>query len=153
MPGILEGGRKMLKLITFLSLITVSSSYDTSHIDRQQTYCMAEAVYHEARGEPAIGQVAVAHVIMNRAESDAYPDTVCDVIRQPYQFSYDPDSGIYYGSDEWESALEAAVFAKLGIVSDPTSGALHYYAHNKVRPSWADSFKVALIINNHTFKR
>ncbi|QKV19780.1 cell wall hydrolase [Oricola thermophila] len=44
--------------------------------------CLTAALYHEARGEPREGQLAVARVILNRMRSKAYPDTVCGVVYQ-----------------------------------------------------------------------
>ena len=51
--------------------------------------CMATAIYFEARGEPMVGQVAVAQVIMSRVNDERYPDTVCDVVKQGYYYSWD----------------------------------------------------------------
>ena len=48
--------------------------------------CLALNLYHEARGEPEIGQWAVAQVTMNRAEHD--PAKVCDTVFKPRQFSW-----------------------------------------------------------------
>ena len=50
--------------------------------------CLSLALYHEARGEPLNGQRAVAEVIMNRVESNRFPDTICGVVMQPNQFSF-----------------------------------------------------------------
>src|SRR6202012_5544545 len=36
-------------------------------VSRAEQLCMAQAIYHEARGEPDQGQWAVANVIINRA--------------------------------------------------------------------------------------
>ncbi len=44
--------------------------------------CLAEAVYFEARGEAVRGQIAVAQVVLNRAFSGKYPETVCGVVYQ-----------------------------------------------------------------------
>ena len=41
---------------------------------------MANAVYGESRGEPYLGQVAVAAVILNRVTSASFPNTVSGVI-------------------------------------------------------------------------
>ena len=46
--------------------------------------CMATAIFFEARGEPMVGQVAVAQVIMHRVNDHRYPDNVCDVVKQGY---------------------------------------------------------------------
>jgi Cell Wall Hydrolase len=62
--------------------------------DTANLRCLAEAVYFEARGEPYIGQVAVAQVVLNRARSGKWPRGVCAVIAQGVergekcQFSY-----------------------------------------------------------------
>ena len=42
-------------------------------------------VYHEARGEPEVGQLAVAHVTLNRAMEER--TSIAEVVRKPYQFS------------------------------------------------------------------
>ncbi len=42
--------------------------------------CLALALYHEARGEPLVGQIAVAATILNRVASRAYPDSICGVV-------------------------------------------------------------------------
>lgn len=44
--------------------------------------CMAMNIYHEARGEPELGKVAVGHVVMNRVMDPRFPSTVCGVITQ-----------------------------------------------------------------------
>ena len=47
-----------------------------------ETFCLAEAIYFEARGESAPGQMAVGQVIINRANNPAYPRKICDVVNQ-----------------------------------------------------------------------
>jgi spore germination cell wall hydrolase CwlJ-like protein len=41
--------------------------------------CLVANSYHEARGEDALGQAAVAHVTLNRVRSPASPDSGCGV--------------------------------------------------------------------------
>jgi spore germination cell wall hydrolase CwlJ-like protein len=53
--------------------------------------CLSAAIYYEARNQPVDGQLAVAEVIMNRVQSDRYPDDACEVINQNKQFSYTHD--------------------------------------------------------------
>ena len=50
--------------------------------DLRNIKCLAMNVYHEARGEPVLGQFAVAAVTMNRVKSARYPDDVCRVVYQ-----------------------------------------------------------------------
>ncbi|MCS6760021.1 MAG: cell wall hydrolase, partial [Candidatus Devosia euplotis] len=50
--------------------------------------CLAQAIYHEARGESATGQLAVANVIVNRARSSKFPSTLCGVVYQNAEKGY-----------------------------------------------------------------
>lgn len=70
---------------------------------------MANAVYGEARGEPYIGQVAVAAVILNRVESASFPDTVYGVIFEPRAFTAVADGQIWLTPNE--TAREAVIDA------------------------------------------
>ena len=49
-----------------------------------EIYCMAEAIYFEARNQNLIGQIAVAIVVRNRMRDKRYPSTACDVVRDGY---------------------------------------------------------------------
>ena len=50
--------------------------------------CLARNIYHEARGESLQGQIAVAAVTVNRVLTKGYPSSICQVVYQPYQFSW-----------------------------------------------------------------
>ena len=49
--------------------------------------CMARAMYFESNRSSRDGMIAVGSVVMNRVESDAFPDDVCAVVGQPNQFA------------------------------------------------------------------
>lgn len=138
----------MLKIIAFIATLATP----TADIPRNQIDCIATAVYHESRGESITGQMAVAHVIMNRVNSKRYPNTPCEVVYQRKQFSFIQSARPDKESAAWGEAVEQAVFAYKGYTDDPTGGAMHYYAHNKVYPWWAESMDVSTIIGGHTFK-
>ncbi len=55
--------------------------------DKPNTYCLAKAIYFEARGQSMEGKVAVAMVVLNRLRYDGYPD-VCHVVFDKCQFSW-----------------------------------------------------------------
>jgi spore germination cell wall hydrolase CwlJ-like protein len=44
--------------------------------------CMALNIYHEAKFQSMLGQIAVGQVVMNRVEDSRFPDNVCDVVTQ-----------------------------------------------------------------------
>ena len=131
-------------------LFTLGMSIDIIQ-KREELYCGAQNIYHESRGETNLGQIAVAHVVRNRVESSRYPNTVCEVIWQPKQFSWTHDGK----SDEPKDrpAFVKAVWLHLiaNMKNDITVGALNFYAHKKVTPSWAAEKEVVLLIGNHTF--
>jgi len=79
---------KMIAVLAFIAFLSAHSSFPTpERVDRHELFCLAQAVHWEARGEPPLGQVAVAHVVLNRVRSSLFPDTVCEVVHQPRQFT------------------------------------------------------------------
>lgn len=55
----------------------------------------AKMLYRECRGvESTTEQAATLWCVLNRVDSDAYPDTLIDVLRQPAQFAYDYDTPV-----------------------------------------------------------
>ena len=125
------------------------ASTDLSEDDLE---CLVRNVYHESRGESAIGQAAVAHVTLNRVRSRAYPDTVCGVVWQKGQFSWREDgrSDRMTDLDAIGRAVDVALAASRSKIKDPTGGSMHYFAHEKVRPAWA-SGGFRFILGEHTF--
>ena len=60
----------------------VGIDVDTSKVDPEQAYCLAQNIYYEARNEDIRVQFAVASVTLNRANDPRYPNTICDVVKQ-----------------------------------------------------------------------
>lgn len=116
--------------------------------------CVAEAVYHEARGTSETSQKAVAHVVVNRSEDEDFPDDVCAVVEDGCQFSYECDgkSEAMTEPEERAEAVEAAEEVLEGEAPDPTGGAL-YYHNDTVTPDWADDFEPTRELGGHTFYR
>lgn len=125
--------------------------------------CLALNIYHEARGEPLVGRIAVAQVVRNRVESPQFPDTVCGVVKQgkyangvpvrhQCQFSWwcDGKSDKATDSTEWAKSLNIAESVILGHIPDITEGALYYHA-TSVQPYWAEHYSQIAQIDNHIF--
>lgn len=123
---------------------------DHPPIDLNQVNCLAQAVYHESRGEPLAGQEAVAHVVLNRTQTLGFPNTPCKVVYQPYQFTNIRFTNPDKNSEAWKVAVNVALAAMLDRSDDPTKGAKYFYAQNVVRPQWAKG-KQKIVIGNHTF--
>src|SRR6185437_15614301 len=62
-------------------LYALVDKFETNAPLDQETNCLATAAYFEARGESLEGQLAVAHVVMNRASSGRYPPDWCGVVK------------------------------------------------------------------------
>lgn len=122
--------------------------------------CLKEAIYHEARGEDIAGQFAVAEVILNRVDSDAYPNTVCGVVHQnahlrnACQFSYACNGRSRAMRDETARAVAAQIADILlsGAARDLTDGATHFHS-TAVRPAWSRTFERTAQIGAHIFYR
>lgn len=126
--------------------------------------CLAQAIYHEARGETATGQLAVANVIVNRARSAKFPGSLCGVIyqnadkgRYRCQFTFACD-----GRDDtpgerraWTRSLELAkkVYAEFAMgeeIGAVPSSTLYYHT-TAVRPSWSNTFNRVAVVDSHIF--
>lgn len=78
-------------------------------ITGEEREILARIVYLEARGECAEGRQAVAEVVLNRVQSDAFPDTVAEVVFQPGQFSTADDlADAEPGENEYAAVDQAA---------------------------------------------
>ena len=131
--------------------------------------CMALNMYHEAKNQSMLGQLAVGQVVMNRVEDKRFPDNVCDVVTEAVtykgtdkpvlhkcQFSWycdgqkdEPD----FDSKEWWDAKEyASIVLSVTIMLDVTEGATHYHA-TYVRPAWAKTKTKTTRIDRHIFYR
>jgi hypothetical protein len=123
--------------------------------------CLAEAVYFEARGEAVRGQVAVAQVVLNRAFSGKYPETVCGVVYQnkhrhlacQFTFACDNNKDVIREPDMWERARKIAKAMLDGQLWLPeVDKSTHYHAY-WVRPSWVNEMKKMYKTGVHTFYR
>jgi len=114
-------------------------------------YCLAEAIYFEGRGEPALGQLAIANVILNRVKSPEYPNQACLVVRN-CQFSYYCDGKNERMTDKkaFRMAEKIAFFALDTAVVGDVEHAMFYHA-DYVKPYWADKFKYLGQIGKHKF--
>lgn len=115
----------------------------------QEVELLARAVYSEARGEPFMGQVAVAAVILNRVQSPDFPNTIAGVIYQPWAITAVQDGQFWLTPNQ--AAYTAAEQALQGV--DPTMGALYYYNPITATNQWIRSRQILTGIGNHVFAK
>lgn len=126
----------------------------------EQYKCLAQAIYFEARGEPTIGQSAVAHVVLNRVRDRRYPNTICAVVFQndhrrhrcQFSFACDGQSDQAYNLTAWNKSLKVALKTLAGAIEDVTLASTHYHA-DYVAPFWASKLKPTVQFGQHLFYR
>lgn len=152
-----------VKIFVCLFVLGISSTtYAEEETDNFK--CLVEAIYHEARSEPFIGQLAVANVILERVNLAHFPNSICEVVHAGHRwkgniiknrcaFSYFCD-----GKKEWYSmdkkaidiAYDVASLAMQGVMVFSTLGATHYHA-SYVAPSWSNHLERLEQIGTHIF--
>lgn len=153
----LIGWVMVLFILSLMTIKDASASQEATEVTCDtELDCLAQVIYFEARGEIKAGQVAVAQVVLNRVHSPKFPNTIKEVVWQPYQFSYTND-GLH------ERMVDVAAKAKAynvahfvldyGQYFDSMEGADHYFAHKLVDPSWKHGMMFIARVGDHSFYR
>lgn len=125
-----------------------------SEISEQEFTCLALNIYHEARNQPIEGQLAVAHVTLNRTEAGA-PTSICEVVYRDWAFSWTRDPRKQRPPAEpqaWAVAQAVARWALADRDSDPVAGSTFFHAVT-VEPDWAPAMVRVRRIGDHVFYR
>lgn len=128
------------------------------------TLCIALAIFYEARGEPQLGQVAVAQVILNRSASRGM--NACEVLVEKGQFSFKPEryfkkqwhdggyklvldeSTLPTGKKGWENSV---ISAQLAQKQRNSMGNIEFFHAVYVQPAWGNRYRWVMRIGNHVF--
>ncbi len=121
--------------------------------------CLAVAAYYEA-GDDAVGEQAVAQVVLNRVRHPAFPKTVCGVVfagagRQTgcqFTFTCDGSLGRAPPAAAWTRAREIADAALSGFVARSVGLATYYHA-DWVVPYWRDTLDKVATVHSQIFYR
>lgn len=107
--------------------------------------CLVDNIYYEARGESFKGQILVAKTVLNRLQNKNFPNTICEIVYQPYQFSWTLEKQPEPHPVPWSRALDAA-YAAL------TYNSKVLFFHNKeANPDWAQTKQLLQVEGNHIF--
>ena len=121
---------------------------------------LAKTIYGEARGEPQVGQEAVAFTVLNRIEKRSWwGGDIIGVCKYPWQFSCwnsnDPNSATLNTMAADDSRLvpflDVARRVLTGQVQNTIGKATHYYAHYIAAPSWVSAGTFVTKIGRHLF--
>lgn len=127
----------------------LASSVPGSH----ELECLAGAIYFESKSESLKGQLAVGHVIANRANSGRFPSSYCGVVYQRSQFSFvrgHSMPGIARAGQQWKTAVAIARIVDSKLQASPVGNALFFHAR-RVSPGW--HLTRVSTVGNHVFYR
>ena len=135
--------------------------------------CLALNIYHESRSDSFAGRIAVADVVLNRVDSNLFPNTICEVVNQSVMrtnwkgnevpvrgmchFSWFCD-GLSDEPMEEEAWEDAQIIAEMTLNSygfrGITEGSTHYHA-TYVSPNWINDRGMVRVgrIGEHKFYR
>lgn len=134
----------VVALMTALSLSPATGNLEQFPFLKKDWECLITNVYQEARGEPFIGQVAVAKVTLNRASNQL--KTLCSVVYEKFQFSWTIGKKSQILDAEAYKTAERAAYLALSYSFPAT----HFHAVS-VRPEWSKKLTHLTTINNHMF--
>lgn len=132
-----------------MGISSSSSSSSSGGNNSNDLNLLSRVVYSEARGEPYVGQVAVAAIVLNRVSHSSFPNSVAGVVYQSGAFDAVSDGQINLTPDS--TARKAAQDAINGW--DPTYGCIYYFNPSTATSKWIWSRPQVLTIGKHIFCR
>ena len=129
------------------------ASLRSSDPGSREMECLAAGIYFESKSEPLAGQLAVGHVIANRAESGRFAKTYCGVLFQRGQFSFVRGGrwpAVAKGGRQWQNAVAIARIVDRDLKDSSVGKALFFHA-KRVSPGW--KLKRIAAVGNHIFYR
>ena len=135
------------------TLAEAVASLRSSDPGSRELECLAVGIYYESKSESLKGQLAVGHVIANRAESGRFPSSYCGVLFQRSQFSFIRGRSlpsVPRASQDWQDAVAIAKIVDQELQPSPMGKALFFHAR-RVSPGWRLT-RVGTL-GNHVFYR
>ena len=143
-----------------LKTVQTKDSPVTAEIRDRQLDCLAKNIYHEAKGEPFEGKVAVAQVTINRAASGQFPGDICKVVYQKNivydkvlcQFSWYCDQAVFTKPKNTAAYKESQIVARQVLLEEfrlPSLKHALYFHATDINPGWKKE-RVATI-GGHVF--
>ena len=154
----------LIAVVCLLYPISVASTESTNFpLKYQITYsavdlrCLSEVVYHEARDQPAIGQIAVANVVLNRVKA-GFGKSICEVthkrVKNTCSFSWVCQKNHAIAEkDLWEVSIVVAKWVLEHKDQDYSHGSTYFYATSIKAPYWAKTLRREKVIGQHVFYR
>ena len=154
------GDKLGIAVIIALVALALSWGYQLRQIVEERDY-LIRTIAFEASGEPDIGKIAVAYVVLNRKKSGKWGDNIKAVVTSPYQFEpwmaqAKAIEGLSPHDPRYKRAAKIADAVLSGQTTDPTGGSTHFLNPTIVQarrggslPPWARG--EGRPIGRHTF--
>lgn len=120
----------------------------------EDLHCLAMNVFNEAGVEGKIGQVAVAHVTLNRVKTGRWGKNICAVVYAKAQFSWTLEKAKRWKTPKgqlWEQSKQVAKEVLDGARISTLNGSLYYHTDYIETPSWVDETNKITQIGQHIF--
>lgn len=88
MSSVKPNAKLGMVLFSLLAMLVLTGRPQASPVSPKDLKCLTDNIYWEAQGEPLMGMVWVAGVVLERVSDERWPNSVCDVIYQESQFSW-----------------------------------------------------------------
>jgi spore germination cell wall hydrolase CwlJ-like protein len=137
-----------LRVICSLLALIPLIAYSPKHNDEaweEQTTCLSNVVWHEARGEKAEGQRAVLDVVLNRAKAKGVD--ICSVLTERKQFQWTQHHSVAY-----EDTLKKVLLGKTLTERSPIDSSYLWFYNSRLKPVWAKKMECKRI-GHHNFCR
>lgn len=135
-------------------LPSLVAHYRSSNPGSRELECLAAGIYFESKSEPLAGQLAVGHVIADRADrGKRFASSYCGVLFQRGQFSFVRGKSypaIPRASRQWQTAVAIARIVDRELHESAVPGALFFHA-KRVQPRWRLTRLGS--VGNHVFYR
>ena len=141
----------LIPLSVLLLITLILNSYAQTTSRNNQEELLARIVHAESKGEPYLGQVCVAAVILNRVDSSDFPNSLAGVIYQPGAFEPVSNGTINEAVPQDASARKAAREALNGY--DPTGGCLYFFNPSTATSKWIWSRQIVKTVGKHVFAK
>ncbi|KGP73310.1 cell wall hydrolase [Pontibacillus yanchengensis] len=119
------------------------------HASASEQDLLSRLVEAEAKGESYAGKVAVATVVLNRVESDRFPDSIKGVIYDGKQFSPVLNGSINQSASHESKRAVKEALAYQGYDNE----SLFFYNPDKAQSEYLRNKEVTTVIGNHYFLR
>lgn len=136
---------------TYLVRERASIESGDEYYDEEELYWMAKIINAESGGEPFLGKIAVGNVILNRVESDEFPDSIYSVI-------FDNKNGVQFtptvnGAINNEANEESVLAAKICLEDSSLSDDILYFLNEDLAESkWiVENCRYVMTIGEHDF--